>query len=322
MSRRALITGAGSGFGLALSRRWLGGGHTLVATDEQLGPWTEELKALAPGRVEICRVDVRDDGDVARALDRVRRTGGGGLDVLVNNAGYAMFGAQEEVDLARFQDLLEVNVVGVARVTRAFLPLIRASAGCVVQLSSVAGRTVFPESGFYAATKHAVEAMSEALFQETCTLGVTVRVIEPGSFDTGFLARAAAESPPPPPGSPYDALRPMWGERKTEVLEPPQPPELVADAILRSLDDPRPFLRIPVGPDGERILGLRDDLGPDDWAAVLGHRAGLTGPDTISPEGVLAGQRIEAARAAARRGHLRHWERTEAGRAALRLLLD
>ena len=105
---------------------------------------------------------------------------GATVDVLVNNAGYAVFATQEEADLEQIRDLFDVNVLGPARTTQAFLPSLRDRRGVVVQLSSVAGRMTFPESGFYAATKHALEAMSHALLCEAGPMGVRVRVIQPG----------------------------------------------------------------------------------------------------------------------------------------------
>jgi NAD(P)-dependent dehydrogenase (short-subunit alcohol dehydrogenase family) len=267
----------------------------------------------------VAKLDVRSDADTAAVA---RQLEGDEVGLLVNNAGYAFFATQEEGSMEAFRDLLEVNVVGVARVTRALLPSIRASRGAVVQLASVAGRTVFPESGFYAATKHAVEALSEALLQETVTFGVRVRVVEPGSFDTGFLARAARESPSSGEESPYASLRPGWTARKAEVLEPPQSPALVVEAILRSMEDPAPFLRVPVGADAERILGLRDELGPHDWMRLAAHRSGAEAPGLPSPADVLAGRGVELARAACRAGHLRHWEESESGRRALSTLVE
>ncbi|MEZ4237885.1 MAG: SDR family NAD(P)-dependent oxidoreductase [Myxococcota bacterium] len=318
----AFVTGCASGFGLALARRLLARGDAVVATDEAVDPdWAAALPAS--DRLRTFRLDVRRDDDVRAVTEAVLRAGP--VDLLVNNAGIAWFGTQEEGDVEAFRDLLDVNVLGPARVTRALLPSLRARRGTVVNLSSVAGRTVFPESGFYAATKHAVEAMSEALFQETCTFGVRVRLIEPGSFATRFLERAAAASPVPPPSSPYAPLREAWGARKGGVLEVPQDPEQVVDAIVRSLDDPAPFRRVPVGPDAERILALRDALGPDPWTRLAGDRNGLvaphTGDEVPSAEELLAlpdvDPRWALVRAAHAHGHLEHWAETEAGRRAL-----
>lgn len=321
----AFITGSGSGFGHALTRQLLEAGHRVVATDRATDGWPERLGAHGD-RLLVLPLDVRDDTAVTRAAADALRWAA--IDVLVNNAGEAFFASQEEAPIEAFRELLDVNVLGPARLCRALLPSIRATRGTVVQLSSVAGRTVFPESGFYAATKHALEAMTEALFQETCTFGVRVRLVEPGSFATGFLPRAAALSPTPPSDSPYAAAREVWAARRQEVLEPPQDPERVARAIVASLDDPAPFRRVIVGPDAERILALRDALGPHAWTRLAGDRAGLVAehvPEEVpGPAELLrlpAGDpRWGLAREALRRGHLGHWAGDPAAEAALEAL--
>jgi len=268
--KTALITGCRSGFGHRLARRLLDDGWAVVATDPQLDGWHTALPHAE--RLTVRPLDVRDPAQVATVVGELDH-----LDVLVNNGGYAVFGTQEEVDLEVVRDLFDVNVLGAARMTRAALPLLRASQGTIVQLSSVAGRTVFPESGFYAATKHAIEAMSDALVQEVGPLGVRVRVIEPGSFATRFLDTAQQRSPAPPPESPYADLRPLWSQRKGEVLEPPQDPQLVADAIVASLARPALFERVVVGPDAQRILDARDLLGADGFSLLSAERNGAAG---------------------------------------------
>jgi NADP-dependent 3-hydroxy acid dehydrogenase YdfG len=322
------VTGCASGFGFHLARRLLALGHRVVATDPELGSWSADLDPPDPAHLLVLQLDVRHARQVAEAARRALAWAP--VNVLVNNAGYAVFGTQEEADLESVRDLLDVNVLGVGRVTQALLPSIRANRGIIVQLSSVAGRTVFPESGWYAATKYAVEAMSEALYQETHNFGVRIRLIQPGSFATGFQARALAASLPRDPTSPYASQHRVWDDRKDAVLEPPQDPALVVEAIVASLADPAPFRRIPVGPDAARIVGLRDALGPDAWSRLAGDRAGADHPhepgQVLHPAEVLALHGMEAEErrlrlretvAARDHGHLSHWTDTPEGRAAL-----
>ncbi|HMV68047.1 MAG TPA: SDR family NAD(P)-dependent oxidoreductase, partial [Myxococcota bacterium] len=211
--------------------------------------------------------DVRDDAAVAELA-----TAAGPVDVLVNNAGYAVFGSQAEADLGAIRELFETNVLGVARVTQALLPSLRARRGAVVNISSVAGRVVFPESGFYAASKHAVEAMSEALFEENCTFGLRVVVIEPGHFATGFQARAAAMSKPRSPDSPYAHLHALWDQRRGEALAVPQDPELVVDAILAGLASDEPYVYVEAGEDAPVLLRQRESLGHLGWMRAMRER--------------------------------------------------
>jgi NAD(P)-dependent dehydrogenase (short-subunit alcohol dehydrogenase family) len=334
--KRAFITGCASGFGHALTRALLDEGYEVVASDVDVDVLMEAFDDLADHpNLKLLNIDVREEDQVRRGVSNI-----GKVDLLVNNAGFAVFGSQEETDLSIVKDLFEVNVFGPLRVTRALLPGLRARRGVIVQLSSVAGRTVFPESGFYAATKHALEALSEALFQETCTFGIRLRLVEPGSFATRFLYHAEQASPPRQPDSPYAKLRETWDARKWETLEQPQDPALVVRAIMDSLDDPRPWLRIPVGLDADRILGLKDNLSPDAWSRLAGARNGLEQNtvepgDVLSPEHVLGlwakrrknakWKKVEllqlAPTLAALRGqHLEHWRSSELGMAAMEKL--
>ena len=257
-----LITGCRSGFGFALARRLAAAGRAVVATDPEIDGLEARLRAGLPegAPLTVLSLDVRDEASVTAAV-----AAAGPIDALVNNGGYAIFAAQAEVDLDAIREMFEVNVIGLARVTRAFLPQIRAAGGTIVQLSSVASEVVFPESGFYAATKWAVEAMSEALFQENARFGVKVRLIRPGSFDTCFIDTAQRLSPPRDPASPYAEERARWDDRKRSLLASPQQPELVAAAIADALDRPEPFLRIPVGEDSARLIDARREAGTEAW---------------------------------------------------------
>lgn len=310
------ITGCATGFGRRVAEILLADGHHVVVTDPDrsaLAAFESEARAL------VRALDVRDAVQVHAVV--AEAIAWSPPDVLVNNGGFAVFGTQEETDLELVRDLFDVNVLGVGRVTQALLPTLRERSGTIVQLSSVAGRTVFPESGWYAATKYAVEAMSEALFQECATFGVKVRLIEPGSFDTQFLPTAIAVSGEPPEGSAYDPLRDVWMDRKVEALEPPQDPDAVARAIVGSLDDARPFVRIPVGPDSIRMLALRDALGADPWMMLQARRNAFTGEadDLFTPERVLAASDddLGPVRAARDAGQLEHWKHLPKGIEAL-----
>lgn len=305
------LTGCGSGFGARTAERLLALGHRVFATD----PSAEALAPLAGAGAHTAVLDLRDPTSIRAAVQRALVEAP--PTALVNNGGFAVFATQEHADIEQMRDLFDVNVFGTARVTQLLLPRLREVGGTVVQLSSVAGRTVFPESGWYAATKHALEALSEALYQETCTFGVKLRLIEPGSFDTRFLPTANAVSPPLPEDSPYAALQPVWSQRKVDVLEPPQDPAAVVEAIVSALDDPRPFYRQPVGPDAQRMLGLKDAIGPDPYSVLAGQRN--AGPAPWSPAWVLGADddELQPMRIAAAQGHLDHWEHSDEGRRAL-----
>jgi NADP-dependent 3-hydroxy acid dehydrogenase YdfG len=183
------ITGASTGFGRLLAEQTLQAGHKVVATarkPEQIA----DLSRTYPDTCLALPLDVTNqalaDAAVEQTLARFGR-----VDVVVNNAGYGVAGAIEEVSEAEFMPMYETNVFGLLRVTRALLPQLRKQrSGHILNLSSIGGVVASPGIGFYNSTKFAVEALSEALAGELAPLGIKVTIIEPGPFRTDFLGRS------------------------------------------------------------------------------------------------------------------------------------
>ena len=241
-----LITGAAQGIGrqtaLHLARR----GHRVLATGRK-PELLAQLEAEAPaGRLETFRLDVCDPGSIAAALEEVgRRTGGQGIDALVNNAGYGLAGPLELVSDVDLRAQFETNVFGLMAVTRAFLPGLRARGrGRIVNVSSVGGRVTFPFMGAYHASKYAVEALSDALRMEMRPFGVHVVVVEPGFIRSGFSERTASlalryrEHP-----SPYSKILVRVEEMQSRSDAFAVGPEVVARAIEKALVARRPRSR-------------------------------------------------------------------------------
>jgi NAD(P)-dependent dehydrogenase (short-subunit alcohol dehydrogenase family) len=183
------ITGASTGFGRLLAQEVLKSGGKVVVTARKLDK-VADLEAQYPRTAKALALDVTNAGQVdsvaAQAIEKFGR-----VDVLVNNAGYGVAGAIEEVSEAEFMPMFETNVFGLLRVTRAFLPhLRRQRSGHVLNLSSIGGLVASPGMGYYNATKFAVEGISEALAGELAPLGIRVTIIEPGPFRTDFLGRS------------------------------------------------------------------------------------------------------------------------------------
>lgn len=180
------ITGASRGFGIEIAREALSRGDSVVATARD----PHAVSASLPGygdRLLAVPLDVSDPEQISAAVDAaVRRFGR--IDVLVNNAGRGLVGAVEESSDAEVRSVFEVNVFGLLAVTRAVLPHLRAQgSGLVVNISSVGGFVAWPGWGVYAATKFAVEALSEAMTHELAPLGIRSIAVEPGPFRTNFL---------------------------------------------------------------------------------------------------------------------------------------
>jgi len=239
-SRVWLISGCSSGFGRALAEAALERGESVLATarrPESLAALTDRFGA----RVRTRALDVTQPEQVHAVVQEARDCFGR-LDVLVNNAGYGMQGAIEDVPEDEARKLFETNVFGVLSLTRAALPLMRAQrSGHIVNISSVGGRTSAPLIGLYSATKFAVEGLSVALSAELAPHGIRVTVVEPGAFATQFATAVRSVTP----SAAYAALDAQlsavlkslkWGD-----------PQDAARAILEALDAPEPPRRLVLG---------------------------------------------------------------------------
>ncbi|UTI65313.1 SDR family oxidoreductase [Paraconexibacter antarcticus] len=179
-----LVTGASSGIGRATAIQLAAAGHTVFAAARRLDRLTE-LARTTPGTVIPVRLDVRDPESVRAAVATVAETCPDGLDVLVNNAGYALIGPAETLSTEGVRAQFETNVIGLLDVTRAFLPQMRARrSGRIVNISSLLGAITVPGSGIYGGSKHAVEALSDALRMELKQFGVEVVVVQPSFAST------------------------------------------------------------------------------------------------------------------------------------------
>ncbi len=184
-----LITGSSAGFGRALGEAVIARGGNLVATARNPAN-LDTLVALAPDRVLATRLDVTDQAQIDEALEAAEARFGA-VDAVVNNAGFGFLAAIEEGSDAEMRKLFDANVFGLAAVTRSALPAMRKrGSGKIINISSMSGFRASPGVGYYAASKWAVEAMSEALAKEVQQLGIDVLIVEPGPFRTDFAGRS------------------------------------------------------------------------------------------------------------------------------------
>jgi NAD(P)-dependent dehydrogenase (short-subunit alcohol dehydrogenase family) len=265
--RTWLITGASSGIGLALTHAAAGRGDNVTAIARK----PESLRPLRDRYGDRVLVQAADVADSIALRDAVESTMAafGRIDVVANNAGFGLFGAVEEVTDAQARGIFDTNVFGVLNVLRATLPILRAQrSGHILQGSSYYGQFAHAGVGMLAATKYAVEGLTDALIDEVAPLGIKVTLVEPGPTATPFLANvdtaAALED--------YDRtvreVQKSIGELPADAFDSP---ERVAAAILEVVEAPHPPLRFATG--SHAVAEIRAALTSrlaelDDWESV------------------------------------------------------
>jgi len=238
------ITGSSTGFGRALATELLKNGHIVVLTARNQQSVTD-LHQQFPNTSQVLKLDVTLNSDIDQVV-KAAILKWGRIDVLVNNAGYGIVGAVEEVTESEMHRVFNTNVFGLINLTKAVLPHMRqARSGHIINLSSIAGLVSTPGFGIYNATKFAVEGMSEALAQEVKCFGIKVTIIEPGPFRTDFANRSLAVMPEMPA---YDEA--MIATRNyIQKVDGNQPGDPIKGAklMIKLTELENPPLRLPLG---------------------------------------------------------------------------
>jgi short-subunit dehydrogenase len=240
-----LVTGATAGIGRHTALALASTGHRVIGAGRREAALAE-LVAESGGAITPLRLDVDDAASIADAAAAVERlTDGYGLDVLVNNAGYATIGALAELPDAELRAQFETNVFGLMAVTRAFLPaMLSRGAGRIINVSSVSGRVPAPLLGAYHGTKYALEAMSDALRMELAPLGIQVVIVEPGTIKTEFATRTKTELVrAKPPSSRYEPVYAHAAAIEERFARMATGPATVTRAITRAITARRPRAR-------------------------------------------------------------------------------
>ena len=243
--RVVLITGASSGIGFQAARELARAGHTVYAGARRV----ERMRPLRALGVTPVALDVTDQDACTGVVETIMAEQGR-IDVLVNNAGYGSFGAVEDVDLTEARRQIEVNVLGLAALTRAVLPHMRARrSGTIINMSSMGGRLVTFMGGWYHATKYAVEALSDALRMEVADFGIDVVLIEPGGIRTDWGTIAADHLESSARGGAYEkaAGRVAANMRRLYASRRMSEPQVVVRAIRGAVEARRPRSRYLVG---------------------------------------------------------------------------
>ena len=262
-----LITGTSTGIGLATALVLGRAGHNVYATMRNPARAPELATTAAQEKlpIKVSAMDVDSDSSVQASIAEIQKATGH-IDVLVNNAGVERNGSIEELPLSDFRLVMETNYFGPLRCIKALLPDMRQrKSGCIINVTSVAGKIANSPLAPYAASKFALEALSEALAQEMKSFGVRVAVVEPGIIETPMAKRIQE----PLTGSPY-SQQARFAHLFAASLKNPVPPSLVAEKIREIIESGTQQLRHPVGPDAVPLLEWRKSLTDEQWIDLHG----------------------------------------------------
>lgn len=275
----ALVTGASGGIGRATALALANAGFATYATARR----PEAVADLRARGLATLRLDVTDETSMAEAIAAIEAKDGA-VDLLVNNAGYALMGPLEEIALDDVRRQFETNVFGLLRLTQLVLPAMRrAGRGRIVNLSSVGGLFTAPGAGAYHMTKYAVESLSDALRSEVRGFGIQVVLIEPSGVRTAFNDKLVATLPDTGEDGPYAAFKRNLVAGAQRLSDAPVPglvvsPEQVARVIVAAAEADRPRTRYKVGAIAHLLPALRRRLPDRAWDAMMARQFPMTDP--------------------------------------------
>lgn len=256
-----IITGANRGIGLETALAFGRAGYEVFATVRNPGK-AAVLKQKINAEslpITIFDMDVDSDESVKKGIDTILKVAGS-IDVLINNAGIERHGSIEEIPMTDFKAVMETNYFGVLRCIKAVLPQMRQNqSGCIINIASVSGKISSSPLGAYAASKFALEAISEALAGEVKPFNIRVAIVEPGIINTDMAQNIEVGST-----SIYPQVR-RFGGLFAASLKNPTPPSLIANKILEVAESGTWQLRHPAGPDALPFLGWRASMTDEQW---------------------------------------------------------
>jgi NAD(P)-dependent dehydrogenase (short-subunit alcohol dehydrogenase family) len=255
----ALVTGSSSGIGFETSLLLSKSGFNTYASMRNLGKSRTIMEIVNRENLplQVVQLDVNNDESVKDAINKIIEEKGR-IDILVNNAGYGLFSPIEELTLDQVKEQFETNFFGVVRLTKAVLPIMRQqNKGTIVNVSSGVGRVGMPLSSAYAATKFALEGLSESIRYELNDFGINIIIIEPGVIKTNFVENSEAAHHDSNFESPYMDLIERTMKGFGVLMDNSSPPKLVANAILDAITSKEHDIRYLVGDDARSIMEIR-----------------------------------------------------------------
>ena len=270
--RVALVTGSSSGIGYETCLMLARNGFLTYATMRDLKK-SENIKLLTEKEklpLKVQQLDVTDDLSVKNAVQSTTAESGK-IDVLVNNAGYALNGAFEDIAMEELKAQYETNVFGVTRVTQAVLPFMRKQkSGIIVNISSgVVPMGGFPGGSAYVSTKFAVEGLSRSMRYELEQFGIKVVLVEPGVIGTNFFNAVVAAKKSQDPNSPYSQIMNKMAPRFEEIMKNASSPELVAKVVLKAITEENPSLMYLAGKDIEQLKEANRSMSDEEFYRMM-----------------------------------------------------
>lgn len=269
--RVAVVTGASSGIGYETSLTLARNGFVTYATMRSLNKG-ENIKSAAEEEklpLKIVQLDVTDDESVKDAMQSIISEASG-IDVLVNNAGYGLVGALEDLAMEEIKSQYGTNLFGVIRVTQAVLPIMRKQkSGIIVNISSAAGRFAIPGQSAYVSTKFAIEGLSESIAYELEPFGIKVVLIEPGIVKTSMANNMVIAKKSQDPSSPYYRLIENAVSSIEQGLETRSSPDVVAKVVLKAVTSENPNLRYLAGKDIETWMEAKRSMPDEEFHKMM-----------------------------------------------------
>jgi NAD(P)-dependent dehydrogenase (short-subunit alcohol dehydrogenase family) len=267
----AVVTGSSSGIGFEIALMLARNGFQTYATMRNLAK-SENIKSIASKEnlpIYIEQLDVTDNKSVTNAIQAIVSKANG-IDVLVNNAGYALTGAFEDLAIEEIKAQYETNLFGLIRTTQTVLPIMRKQkSGAIVNISSGAGRFGYPGGSAYVSTKFAVEGLSESMAYELEPFGIKVILIEPGVIKTNIANGMVIAEKSQNPNSPYSQIMQKMSTSFEHMLENASSPDVVAKVVLKAVTSENPSLRYLAGKDVEMWIEAKRNMSDDQFYKMI-----------------------------------------------------
>ena len=269
----AVVTGSSSGIGLATSLALARSGYLTYATMRNLAK-RDSIQSIAEKQhlpIRTVQLDVTDENSVKNAIQSILSEAGR-IDVLVNNAGYGLTGAFEDIEIDEIKALYETNLFGVIRVTQAVLPTMRKQrSGRIINISSGAGRIGYPGGSAYVSSKFALEGLSESMAYEIEQFGIRTVLVEPGFVKTNFGENIAIAKKAQDPNSPYSQMMIQMKSSSylRRMVENASDADLVASVIIEAVTAKEPNLRYLAGEDIQQMVATKKNMSDEEFQKMI-----------------------------------------------------